>query len=860
MFVGEYYGRTYFYRNDGDSSAPDWTSVGYVTDSASSTIDVGSYSSPDFADIDADGDFDLFIAESGGRIHFYRNDGDSSALVWTSVGYVTDSASSTIDVGSYSSPDFADIDGDGDFDLFIGEFGGRIRVYNNDGDIGTPIWRLIVQYIGYVGTNSYSAPSLVDIDSDGDFDLFIGENNGFVYYYHNDGNNSAPFFNLMGSITDSAGSTIDVGSWSRPDCVDIDGDGDLDMFIGESYGRIYFYRNDGDSNAPVWTSVGYVTDSASSMIDVGSYSSPDFADIDADGDLDIFVGEYYGQIHFYRNDGDSNAPAWTSMGLVANSDGSTIDIGSCSSPDFADIDADGDLDMFVGEYHGRFYFYRNEGNANSPVWSSEGYFTDSSNSTIDVGSYSTPDFVDMDGDGDFDLITGNGSGYIYLYSTAGFVKHNYTIPGTYEATLKVTDNSGQTATHSVTIRVLETGSPTATADAKPCSGDVPLDVSFNGTGNDADGSIVLYEWDFDGDGNYDWSSATSGSTSYTYLHVGDYGATLRVTDNDEKRATDSLSVTTTLEMSATRTGIFNPVAGESATISSTISDDSIVTVKIIDQSDNVVRTLVSNESRRAGAYSDAWDGKDDAGKVVKDGIYLFLIEHTENGVTRTYDLREAATFREITPSRSWSSTFSPYDDEVVTVIYSISKPSEVSLYFWKRDSSHPGSSIAPVRTLFVREPKGVGLHTEIWDGVDDTGAVVGPWSGGYPVTLWAYEAPDNAIIVTGNKPEITNVAAEPNFFSPAYNPYGSTEHNYTVVSFNLSEAANVEFKIKNSDGIVVKSFYKAELPAGANTIIWDGKDFDGNLVKDESYSISLTAIDNDGNRSLPRYAAIIIHY
>jgi flagellar hook assembly protein FlgD len=120
--------------------------------------------------------------------------------------------------------------------------------------------------------------------------------------------------------------------------------------------------------------------------------------------------------------------------------------------------------------------------------------------------------------------------------------------------------------------------------------------------------------------------------------------------------------------------------------------------------------------------------------------------------------------------------------------------------------------------------------------------------------------PSNAIIITGNTPVLTDVEAKPNFFSPAYNPYASTEPNYTVVSFNLSEAANVEVKIKNFDGITVRSFNKSGLPAGANTIIWDGKDFDANLVKEGSYSISLTAIDNDGNRSLPRYAAIIIHY
>ena len=860
LFIGESGGRIYCYRNDGDSSTPVWTSVGFITDSAGTTIDAGSYSSPDFADIDGDGDLDMFIGESGGRIYCYRNDGDSSTPVWTSVGFITDSAGTTIDAGSYSSPDFADIDGDGDLDLFIGEYYGRIQFYRNDGDSVIPVWELITQYIGYIGAGNYSAPSIVDIDGDGDFDLFIGDNNGSVCYYRNDGSNSAPAFNAAGSITDSAGSTIAIGSRSSPDFADIDGDGDLDLFIGEYYGQIYFYRNDGDSNASVWISVGLVTDSASSTIDRGYYSSPELVDIDNDGDLDLFVGESGGRIYFYRNDGDSSAPVWTSVGYVTDSAGSTIDAGSYSTPDLVDIDSDGDFDLLIGESGGRFSFYRNEGSVNSPVWSSEGYFTDSSNSTIDVGSYSTPDFVDIDGDGDFDVITGNSSGYIYLYSTVGFVKHNYTIPGTYEATLQVTDNSGQTATDSITIRVLETGTPTATADANPTSGDVPLDVTFNGTGNDADGAILLYEWDFDGDGFYDWSSNSSGNTSYTYNNSGSYVATLRVTDNEGKTSTDSITISISLSLSASATAMFDPVSGGTGSITSDITGDSTVTVKIIDQSGNVVQTLADNESRTTGTYTDIWDGKDDADKIVRDDVYYFLIEHTENGETQTFDLRETAQYREVTPGRSWPSTFNPYEEDYVHVTYSISYPAEVSMYFWKRDYSHSGSSIAPVRTMFLRQPKNTGSHTEIWDGVDDEGAVVGPWSGGYCITLWTYELPSNAIIITGNTPIITNVEAEPNYFCPSYNPYASTESNYTVVFFNLSKTANVEVKIKNSDGITLESFNKSGLPAGANTIIWDGKNFDGNLVKEGSYSISLTAIDNDGNRSLPRYAAIIIHY
>jgi len=182
------------------------------------------------------------------------------------------------------------------------------------------------------------------------------------------------------------------------------------------------------------------------------------------------------------------------------------------------------------------------------------------------------------------------------------------------------------------------------------------------------------------------------------------------------------------------------------------------------------------------------------------------------------------------------------------------------MYFWKRDYSRPGSSIAPVRTLFIRQPKSAGSHTEVWDGVDDNGVVVGPWPEGYPITLWVYELADNAIIITGNTPVISNVSAEPNYFNPAYNPYGSQPTGYASVSFSLSKTANVDVKVINSEGIVVRILSKNNLPAGVNTIIWDGKDYGGNLVKEGKYSICLVATDEIGNQSLPRYAAAFVHY
>jgi len=64
-------------------------------------------------------------------------------------------------------------------------------------------------------------------------------------------------------------------------------------------------------------------------------------------------------------------------------------------------------------------------------------------------------------------------------------------------------------------------------------------VQFAGLGTDSDGSIALYQWDFNGDGTYDWSSTTTGSTTHTYNTAGTYYAVLRVTDDKGATNTDT---------------------------------------------------------------------------------------------------------------------------------------------------------------------------------------------------------------------------------------------------------------------------------------------------------------------------------
>ncbi len=244
----------------------------------------------------------------------------------------------------------------------------------------------------------YSAsPVFADIDGDSDLDLFVGEYYGFIKVFTNDGSGS---FTAAANLQ-ADGSNINVGYNPSPVFADIDGDSDLDLYIGENYGSIKVFTNDGSGN---FTTAGNLQ-SYGSDIDVESNSSPEFADIDGDSDLDLYVGNEYGIISVFTNDGSGNF----SVADTLQANGSDINVGSNSSPVFADIDGDNDLDLYVGGGSGYIELYTNNG---SGIFSSVGNLQ-ADGADINVGYGSSPVFANIDGN--LNLFIGNGNGNILVY-------------------------------------------------------------------------------------------------------------------------------------------------------------------------------------------------------------------------------------------------------------------------------------------------------------------------------------------------------------------------------------------------------------------------------------------------------------
>ncbi|MFN9659941.1 MAG: FG-GAP-like repeat-containing protein [Cyanobacteriota bacterium] len=252
---------------------------------------VNGIARPALVDIDGDGDLDAFIGNSAGDTFFFRNSGTpaNAAFAGSSIGFGLPS------VTAVSSPSLVDIDADSDLDLFIGEVTGKTLFFRNTGTKQNPAFAASSLAFGIPSVTSFTAPTFVDIDADGDFDAFIGEIDGNTRFYRNSGSPTRPAF---------AGSSIafglaDVGFSSAPSFADIDADGDFDAFIGNIYGEIIFFRNTGSASRPAFAGSSF----AFGLTDIGFFSAPTFVDIDADADLDAFIGDSGGNTLFFRNTG-----------------------------------------------------------------------------------------------------------------------------------------------------------------------------------------------------------------------------------------------------------------------------------------------------------------------------------------------------------------------------------------------------------------------------------------------------------------------------------------------------------------------------------------------------------------------------
>ncbi len=360
-------------------------------------------------------------------------------------------------------PALEDFDNDGDMDIVTFDFGGSWGVYyeNQSQDLGYGCDSLIFRkksdcwgrfaetgttvdlvlspdmdscigrrYFLGGGRNSRHAGSTmtaIDIDNDGDKEIILGDLSfPDLTLLMNGGNQDTAWITSQDIDFPSNSVHASILDFPASFLYDVDHDGDRDMIAArnedsdasENYFVSWYYRNIGTEALPVFDHVQndfMVKD----IVDYGSYSIPRFFDYNADGLMDIVIGNLgmfqpggitHGTLALYENIGSPDTPSFE---LITTDYLTTSGLGLRRlAPTFGDVDNDGDADLLLGEEFGGLYFFENTAGAgNVPVFA--GAVPNFQN--IDVVQASVPQIVDVDRDGRNDIIIGQNQGFVNYY-------------------------------------------------------------------------------------------------------------------------------------------------------------------------------------------------------------------------------------------------------------------------------------------------------------------------------------------------------------------------------------------------------------------------------------------------------------
>ena len=333
-----------------------------------SLIDVNNDGKKDF--IASPFDANALLSESKKSVWYYKNNGTQNVpkFEFQSNNFLQEDM---IEAGTGAYPVLYDIDGDGLTDLLVANYGYRdtsyyqsgflystfisnISYYKNTGTLQQPEFTLITEDFGNVAALQLLSvyPTFGDVDGDGDVDMIIGESEGTLLYFENIAGASNP---VVFAPPVTLYQNIDVGKFSTPQLVDLNKDSLLDLVIGNKMGKLSYYQNTGTKNNPVFT---HITDSLG-KVNVCDYNTSNYGYSvpclfkDSVGKYCLFVGSESGKIFYYNNIDNNLAGAFN---LV---EGQLLLIyeGIRTGVSVKNINNDSFQDMVIGNFAGGLNLY-----------------------------------------------------------------------------------------------------------------------------------------------------------------------------------------------------------------------------------------------------------------------------------------------------------------------------------------------------------------------------------------------------------------------------------------------------------------------------------------------------------------------
>jgi hypothetical protein len=367
-------------------------------------------------------------------LQYATNADELTPLPYNHPGLVVD-----LGVGLWAWPTVWDVDGDGDFDLIVScpdkPSNGVWYFENVTGDTAIDKFPIFKASRKLSAAPHYVMPSYVD----GELRVLTP---GFEYpdflRTGTAGRVALPvvtdFYRPEG--TQPRGPKVRHNQWRY---VDFDGDGATDLVVaiedwshygwddawdangnwtnGDLHGYLFLFRNRGTNQSPDYAAPEKVL-AGDDPIDVYGCPSPNFADFDGDGDLDLICGEFLDGFTYFENVGTRSQPLYSPGKRLRTTGGSPLVMDlQMIVPIAFDWDRDGDVDLIVGDEDGRVALVENTGRFaadGTPQFLPPRYFQQQAEH-LKCGALATPVAYDWDGDGDQDILCGNTAGYIEYF-------------------------------------------------------------------------------------------------------------------------------------------------------------------------------------------------------------------------------------------------------------------------------------------------------------------------------------------------------------------------------------------------------------------------------------------------------------
>ena len=326
-------------------------------------------------DVDQDGVRDLLFSPNtpletndDESVHFFRNTGTEDEPAWQFITetYLQDGM---VDLGRGAYPSFHDFDGDGLLDLAVAnkeryegvdQTPAAVAVFRNVGTTTEPQFDLVdLDWIALEDFQIESPyPAFGDLDGDGDLDVLVGDELGRIHEFTNVAPAGAwPEFALtaLSIPEDGSGEAIDVGQFATPQLHDMDGDGDLDMDVGENNGTLTLFERTSVGSWSKYISPIHGENWGNILVDnllgINGYSVPALTPT-SEG-LRIFVANETGTVQDFGLASDN----WDAELLEVNDAVFGGREGFRCAAAIADVDNDGLLDALVGIQNGGLLAY-----------------------------------------------------------------------------------------------------------------------------------------------------------------------------------------------------------------------------------------------------------------------------------------------------------------------------------------------------------------------------------------------------------------------------------------------------------------------------------------------------------------------